>query len=172
MNPDLNIDVDKFLEDLFSFGYDKYIAYDDEGDMSYDEHPDHQNNNTISKPEHAEEKIESKTLSMPVDTEYNNDLNGLHDALYDAGIYSVLRPELNSIYIVVRPRDPHSGLVTKSFVITPAKTPGYFNLNTYKGVLKVFLAVDTNMTEEDLVNKLEEYDGHEQYEVVDLQDIY
>lgn len=31
MNQDLNIDVDKFLEDLFSFGYDKYIAYDDEG---------------------------------------------------------------------------------------------------------------------------------------------
>lgn len=124
------------------------------------------NNDTVENTSRPETQVHDTPLSY----NYRNDLGNLQDRLYEAGLYPSMRPELNSIIVIVKELFSQDGNIM-SFVITPSDHEGMFNINCYQGIIQFFSKVISHADEQYVVNILEKYADNDDYKVINLHDI-
>lgn len=113
---------------------------------------------------------ETQVHDSPLPYNYRNDLGNLQDRLYEAGLYPSMRPEINSIVVIVKELFSQDGNIM-SFVITPTDHEGMFNINCYQGIIQFFSKVISHADEQYVVNMLEKYADNDDYKVINLHDI-
>lgn len=124
------------------------------------------NNDTVEKTSQSEPRVQDAPLSY----NYRNDLGNLQDRLYEEGLYPSMRPELNSIVVIVKELFSQDNNIM-SFVITPDDHEGLFNINCYQGIIQFFSKVITHADEQYVVNMFEQYADNDDYKVINLYDI-